>query len=498
MKENRIQSALSLLLPKKLSLWEGLSVLALIGFVVRQLLSFGLTEDPDPDGYVSAARYIQSFGHLPDYHRRLPGYPVFLAIVDWIGPGNMHHDVYWAQLGLSLGLVVVMWWVVRHYFGNATALVFLALLAAPNFLMRYSVVMLADFVMQLLWLAYLACVLLYYRQSVKTLSYFLLGLTLLTVVIYLVHPGSKYLLSFFLVSALGVSWFCRHRVDRQRLGLFQLNRRLVYKSGLALVLVVLLTSVADHAYGAGRANFHERWLGWRICLCLPPVHQTPLDQDIEAAKAKISAKLGYLVEDATPNLYPETEGIIQISGDPLRLMATPLSDREQQVYAIGQERLQHYPLRFLNCAWNEMRLRHYIIAKQFFPFISERRFQTLFLMPQTDSLVSRLYRATGIELAQLPANSSGVKVGVAFSLELVKLLGFYGLTLLGIYRFNQRVPIFPLALVLTFILWFSFLSLAVQLETRYLNPFAPFLYLSHAIAISWLISWAFHRFRAKV
>ena len=111
--------------------------------LVMQLLAYPVTEDPDPDGYVTYARHLQSTWSLLD-HRRLPGYPFFLAVVDSIGPSMMHVDVYWGQVGLYLLWVAALWFWIRRLVGPLVALVFLALLAAPSFYTHSATVMLAD------------------------------------------------------------------------------------------------------------------------------------------------------------------------------------------------------------------------------------------------------------------------------------------------------------------------------------------------------------------
>lgn len=58
------------LVGKRFPWWEVLLVSGLMLLVVRQLLFFPVTEDPDPDGYVSYARQLQHFGQLPDLHQR--------------------------------------------------------------------------------------------------------------------------------------------------------------------------------------------------------------------------------------------------------------------------------------------------------------------------------------------------------------------------------------------------------------------------------------------
>jgi hypothetical protein len=471
-------------LKQPLPWWEILLVTVLFLLVIRQLLSFPVTADPDPDGYVSYAQYVQTFGRLPVGHRRLPGYPLFITLVDRIGPGDAHHDVYWAQFGLAIAFVLTLWVIVRRYFGRIIGLIFLALYAAPNFQLFYSVIMLADFGQQVLWLLYLT-VLLTYLQPNRKISHIPLLMLLagLTFVSFVIHPGSRYISIFFLGSILAL--YGLHRlgfIPQGRLIVF--NRQLWQKVGLALLLVIFITvGVERSPMGIGMHHFHRNWIAWRLCLCLPPATSTPLNQEIEAFKDRASAKLGYRVEYEAPNVL----GDDQLNSAMLKLGLPSLPSQ--------WDRVVRYPWKFLGCGFNELLLRYHAFAKQYFPFMSERRFVTISFLPMTDTPVSKLYRLTGIELQLTTTQDTWLQLGPRIAIAILQILIFYGLTVLGIVLLHQRFPILTIALTLTLIPYFGLLMLALPLEPRYLNPFAPFLYLGHAVAIFWLGQQLLKRFR---
>lgn len=432
----------------------------LLAFAVGQMASFPLTKDPDPDGYVSYAKHLQAHWALPTVHHRLPGYPTFLALVDLIGPGDMHSDAYWAQLFISAVLLIIMAAVVRHHFGPAVALVFLALFAAPNFFLRYSVVMLADFLTQIFWLVYLAGLAFYLKRSVRVLDWraaTLLGVT--TFLIFVTHPGSRYLILILLLS-LGLVAFLFRGAGFPRDRLLAFDRRFVGKLSVALVVLVAVTVAADHVYDRGSGAFYRRAVGWRVLMCLPPVRESPVDRRIEEVKDRASARLGYRIEDETPVWQTEFEEVGIGLGD---------------LQKAWMERLRAHPFTFLGCVFDEIRFRARIIVDQFFPFKSERRMLTNARRPST-------YRSAGLDGTAPPGPLSGRSrlPGVD---RLVTVAVFYGLTGLGIWLLFRRFREVPLALALTALLWVGIVALTVPLEPRLLNLFAPFLYLVHAVAV---------------
>jgi len=58
-----------------------------------QLLSYPVTDDSDPDGYVTYANHLATTGMLLPDSSRLPGYPGFLALLSKVSSRPLVRNV---------------------------------------------------------------------------------------------------------------------------------------------------------------------------------------------------------------------------------------------------------------------------------------------------------------------------------------------------------------------------------------------------------------------
>ena len=432
---------------------ELLAVLALLALLVGQLRSFGITEDPDPDGYVSYARHLQETWSLPPGHRRLPGYPLFLATVDDLGPGTLHEDATYAQGGLYLLWVVVLWLGVRRLLGAVVALVFLAICAGPSLPARLGVTLLSDAPAAIL--ATLAAWMLW--RAVSHSWRWIAPLAVLGAAAYAVHPTSRAALTLLVVGLAAAYVLRRERVPVVRLV-------------ACLVAFWASTAAVEAVADSGSARYNADALQAGSLLCLPAVADTEADRRIEGAKAALAARLGHPVEDANPQAYPETTAVLRLYPN---VVLRPL----------WYGRLMAHPLRPVGCALRQATLRWHILAKQYAPFWSERRLVTPAYLPATGSPRSVLFRATGVDLWEMPDAASWDHLRWPLIREVGRVLACLVPLVVGAVVLVRRLGTPALAVVLAGLLWCAALGLTHVLDARYLVVFAPGIALAQAVGI---------------
>lgn len=486
---------------------EIVAVLLLGGVLLAQLLSYPITEDPDPDGYVSYARHLRETWSLPVGHIRLPGYPAFLAAADALGPGTLHEDATRAQIGLYAAWVGVLWWLVRRRLGPATALVLLAILAAPNLLTRLAATLLSDALASVLvalcawalWrmvergpvLPRLGWVPLLIRldylrlrparyhpgsvslparhlavppRSITSVASWLLLFAVLAPLAFAVHPTSRVVLVLLIVALAVALVLHRARVPVARL--------------VAALVVLWGATVAVEAWaGEGSQRYNTSALMHPGLLCLPPIADTEADRRIEAGKAALAARLGYPARDATPQVYPEISREIRSIPNAI-------------LHPLWLDRLRADPLSQVACALRQARWRWHIAAKQYAPFWSERRLVTVAYLPATGSPREALFRATGVELLAAPDAASWGELARPLAVELGRILAFLVPLLVGAVALVRRFGAPATAVIAAGVLWCGALGLTHVLDARYLSAFAVPIALAQAVGIVAAVRWA--------
>lgn len=121
---------------------------------------------------------------------RTPGYPVFLAVVYGIA-GDRPTAVVSAQILMSLGTLVLTWWLATTLFGSSTAIAAIVLLATEALSLGYSMMLLTETLFTFLWTGLGVAIVLFQRRPGPS-SAFLAGLLLSLAT--LVRPVSYYLI----------------------------------------------------------------------------------------------------------------------------------------------------------------------------------------------------------------------------------------------------------------------------------------------------------------
>jgi hypothetical protein len=473
--------------------FEALLIMFLFSMLFAQLASNPLTTDPDPDGYFSYARYLEQHWRLPEHHVRMPGYPLFLAIVDVIGAGDLPHDAFIAQAAASFALVVGLWWFVRRSFGPVVALAFLLLYAMPNYSVFLSTVGLADFLFQALWLAFLVAGLNFiFAARHAALKFF--ALVFITFLAYAVHPGTLYLGLFLALSSVCAIWLStRFRNPVQRC---TNSRAALTKCALVFLCVITVAKVSDVFFDRGKTEYLMGWLGWRLVVYLPPSSNTELDRRIEHIKQRVTARLGYPVQYESPITHPEFLDLYDVS-TPKGHLSLAEVERDPSLrqdirfyhwslpvgwHELAMGRLINRPLVYAASVINVLRWHQHIIVKQFFPFCSEKRLVTTQYLPLIDSPASKLFRLTGIELRE-QLHAPARKILAPAILAAIQILTFYGLTIFGAVLLARRYALFVMAIAGCLCMWICFICLSNPPEPRYINIFAPMLVMAHAAAL---------------
>lgn len=451
-------------------------MLALLFLVLKQYLSYDVVSDPDPEGYVSYATHLVQNWTLPEEHRRLPGYPFFLVLVDALGPNGMLLDAYWAQFVLTAILVFVMWWYARKTYGVWVGLAFVGLFAIPNnFFVYFSTVAMSDLLRQVFLTIHFFLVMRYLDDRLPILDYWrLLLLSINGAVTYLIHPGSQgiiYIFVFFLAaSALVYGYAGKRKPDHV------FSRALAIKLVVVVLALAVVVAVCKQWADRGNSLFYENWSGWRVAMCLPPASHNQLSEKIESAKNEISHRLGYPIEYARPNIFPEL-GATPIYETP------PFGATREEWKQEKTARLYAHPVQYLGCMFREILYRHYDVINHYSPLMPDNAFYKPAYRPMDSSPASQVFRVTGIDLVQIDANANWREILGPLAQAIVKIVVFYGLLAIGLAVAAKRTPILTIAIPLTAIGWSLAIVTLVSLEPRYLLPFAPFIHLAQALAI---------------
>lgn len=455
---------------------EFLLLFGLLFFVLKQYLHYDVVADPDPEGYVSYANYLMENWSLPAEHRRLPGYPLFLVLVDAIGPYGMLLDAYWAQFVLTGLLVTAMWWFVRKSYGAWAGLVFVSMFAvANNFFIYFSTVAMSDLLRQVFLTIHFFLIIRYFDSRTPVLGYRFVALFAINgALTYLIHPGSQgiiYLFVFFLVAG---TWV--FGVIKQKMVDYDFNNALIIKALIATAAFAMTVAVCKQVADRGSESFYENWSGWRIAMCLPSADHSELAEKIEFAKSEISQRIGYPIQYARPNVFPE------LGSTPI-YEAPPFGATREEWSQEKWSRLSAYPGQYIGCMLREVLYRHYDIVSHYFPFSPDNTFYKPAYRPMDSSPASLVFRATGIDLVAFTSTAKWPELWSPLALAFAKIVTFYGLLGIGIREAAKRTPVLATAIPLTVIAWsFSIVTL-VSLEPRYLLPFSPFFYLAYALAI---------------
>lgn len=451
-------------------------ILALLSLVLKQYLSYGVVSDPDPEGYVSYATYLIHNWALPEEHRRLPGYPLFLVIVDAIGPYEILLDAYWAQFFLTGSLVAAMWWYVRRSYGVWVGLVFIGLFAIPNnFFVYFSTIGMSELLRQVFLTIHFFLILRYLDVLIPILNYRrILLFTVNGAVTYLIHPGSQGIIYIFVLSlaasALVYGYFGKRRPDHV------FNKMLLLKLVIVVLAMAVVVAVCKQLADRGNSSFYENWSGWRVAMCLPPASDNQLSEKIESAKSEISRRLGYPIEYARPNIFPEL-GVTPIYERP-PFGATREEWRQEKI-----ARLHARPVQYLGCMFREILYRHYDVINHYSPLMPDNTFYKPAYRPMDSSPASQVFRVTGIDLVEIDANAKWQETLGPLAQAIVKVVIFYGLLAIGLVEAAKKTPILAIAIPLTAVGWSLAIVTLVSLEPRYLLPFAPFIHLAQALAI---------------
>lgn len=470
----------------------------LLAVLAWQLVSYGPTSDPDPDGYVSYAQGLLETGRLQS-HRRLPGYPALIAVVDTIAPGSTNLDMFWFHSGLILSFALISTLLVWKYIGYPTALIYLALIAINSYFARAMVVMLADLPSALLLYSVIAAGLGFIITSGPGRWIFLVAAGLAMVLNFAVHSASALLLQVLIWTTIGML-LVRVVVlgERLRQGPFSFQpTRSTIASLIVLSVVVYGTEVSvkrllqlphnqifiEHPVPSpdkrdavtNSETFYRSWLAYRLLLCLPPPSVPgSFDMAIEEAKSAISKRVGYPTDAVVPPAFaPEFLALIQKSDVPLEL---------------SYRRLTEHPVTFVGCALSEMRAKWYFIVRNltpFTPFETDKTWITPVYPPASGGASEKVFWSTGLYLSDaLGSDRPLTAILPQLLLEVARLIVVLALTIGGLFLLDRRLPLVGMVVGISIVGWFALLSSAVPVETRYLLPFFPILYMCQA----WMIS----------
>lgn len=465
----------------------------------QQLLAYGPTGDPDPDGYVSYARGLAETGELQS-HRRLPGYPALIAAVDWLAPGSVNVDMFWLHFGLIVVFAAASTAAIWRSFGYPTSLIYLALLAINSYFARATLFMLADLPSLLLFYGTLASGLAFVIRTgpsrwlwlVLTVTAMLLSFAVhgasaillqivlwLTIALLLVHawwrkrrpaagpfslrPTSSMIVSLGLLSALT---YAAETTVKSQLQLFHDHRVIEYPIPL------------DPTATTNSETFYRSWLAYRLLLCLPAAAEpNALDQAIEDTKDAIAKRLRYPTNAIVPPAFaPEFLALIRTVDIPL---------------GVARERLLRHPVELAGCALRELRAKWYFILRNltpFTPFETDKSWITPAYPPMGDTLSQRIFWSTGLFLERvLNDDAQPAAIRQAALIEGMRVVAVLLSIVGGLILIERRWPLVGAIVGLSMLAWFTALSIALPVEVRYFLPFFPLIYLGQALLISRII-----------
>jgi hypothetical protein len=461
---------------------EGVLITLLAVLLVLQLLEYPVTDDPDPDGYVSYANHLTSTGRLLPDSRRLPGYPAFLALVAKASNRPLARNVYWVQFGLYVVAVLAAWLLVRRRFGPLTALILLGIVAAPCYVTRMSVVMLPDVPYTILWLPIFLAMGWWVISDHPpggwvTLIPFGVGL----LVLQAIRPTTVPLAILF-VPALILGVLLARGQESQYGVRFRWGRGAAIGRALGLLGVALVVAViADQLLDTGARAYNADVLAYRVAIFLPPAANTPAaftpaDTRIEAAKQHFREIEGQPIEQARFLTYPTFVFYDEIN--------------REDVLAVWQGRLLAHPIEYVGSILGNLRLTHYLIARRLVPFFLDLGHLSLFVeyFPRDDgSPAATLFRRTGLLVMDQQPFPANYPFEVETTWAVLRLLAVWGLAGFGVWQLGRRLPELTIAMTILGLLFVLTTAATNTADIRYVLPFVPLIYLAEAVGLVWLV-----------
>lgn len=458
-----------------------------LGLLAYQLHTYGPTlGDPDPDGYISYANGLKETLSIQP-HRRLPGYPLIVAVVDSLGSGGIAVKMFWFHLVLTVAFVAVTAGFVWHLFGYSVAAVYSVLMAYNSYFARDAIVMIAD--LPLVVVFYTACALglAFLVPNNKSRPLFGALFFVASSISVAIHPSAHMLIQILLFCA-GVVFSVMQMRAASPLKRFEKFKRVVTPllflsvlafTGKELVMNTLqFDSKQDYLHlpdvSASSRNLLESWIGFRMLLCLPSGQQSDaVDAEIEALKSKIALRTGYPVEAVVPpGYYAEF---------------LPLLDGKTVESSRWKGRGMQHPMKILQCAASEFRAKYNTLIKNLTPFTDfnhDKSWVTVNYPANTGSPRDELFWTTGINLINtLPADASSMSVTRDAKIEVTRIVLVIVLTFGGVIMIGNVFPGVGAVFLGTLLIWVGVLPVALPLETRYLMTFFPIIYTGQAIFI---------------
>jgi hypothetical protein len=451
---------------------EGVVVLLLVIELVAQLSAYPSTADPDPDGFVSYARHLREHQSLIEHSERLPGYPLFLALVWDLWSAPLAYNVWWAQGTMMVVLAVVGWALTRRWLGPLPAIILLGILAAPCFLTRMSVEMLADMLYAVLALPLLLTIVWWALRPASRRSWlwcipFALGLF----VTQSIRP-TTFLLGLMLGPAIVVGYVVA-RWWQQQTG--DLTLRLVLTRTAVIVALAFVSFFAgDRLLDRGAREYNTMVVAYRVIIALPPADDTPADNRIERAKERLEQVEGQPIDTTHFLTYRHFVAWQEI--------------RSEDALAVWQGRLLRWPGLYLFSIWQDLRLNHFFLTSRFTPLFFPLHRTGLFgeqFLPYDGSLSSKLFYATGIVL-YLPPEPPPALFYAELGPAVARIVAVWGFLLLGCWQLARRYCAQTVAFVVLFLGFALSVSATNTIDGRYLLPFAMLIYLAEAMGIAWI------------
>lgn len=470
---------------------------------VKMALEFPLTEDPDPEGFVTYARHLQSSWTLLE-HRRPPVYPAILALVDKVGSASVQVEAFYLHIALTVAFVSVAGLFVCRTFGFLTALLFAStFLIGGSYFIWMSSLMLSDIVLTILYWMVLLCAWFALRAKGFSRYLWLLAISVAVFVGQGVHASfDKRLL---LVAAVAVFLWGAHdlllRVSTGRQQRF-----------LGLSAAAVLLSISGVTIGAATlsnqlllpnreptpyvdldewlklpTNYYGMW--WTIVqlTCLPPAsNPSSLDLQLEQAKDAVSSRMGYRIERhrlASLNIGSPYEPLRRFFEQNGR--EVPLDSWRARAWA--------HPAKFVGCSLSELKTQYHRIIRDITPWrpLGEKIFNVQGWPAPTDSLRDRLFWKWGINfIGTEPVDASAQTLLFAGIVELLKAIAVIGSMVLGTLLIDRRLGLMAGSIVLlSGVGWLLAASLINSAETRYLMPTLPYIALAQAVAGTAVLRW---------
>jgi hypothetical protein len=459
------------------SIVEGVLVTLLAIVLLLQLLDYPVTDDPDPDGYVTYANYLTATGSLLPDSRRLPGYPAFLALVSKLSNRPLARNIYWVQLGLYVVAVLAAWMFVRRQFGPLTALILLGIVAAPCYVTRMSVVMLPDVPYTILWLPIFLVIGWWVVADDPPggwITLVVIGVGLF--VLQAIRPTTMPLALLFIPALILAILFARG--DESTYGIrFRWGRGPALWRVAGLFGVVVIVAVAsDLLLDTGARLYNVDVLAYRTTIFLPPASNTPADERIEAAKRHFRDVEGEPIEQARFLTYRDFVFYEEL--------------KREDVLAVWQGRLLARPFQYVGSILDNLRLTHYLIARRLVPFFLDLDHMSLFVeyFPRDDgSPAATLFRRTGLLIGEQQPFPANYPLQVEAAWALLRLLAVWVLAGLGVWQLGRRLPELTVAMTILGVLFLLTTAATNTADVRYVLPFVPLVYLAQAIGLAWLV-----------